>query len=80
MGSRVALEVARQGLRVALVDAGDFGGATSSASSKLIHGGLRYLSTGQFRVVRSSLAERRALQRHVAPHLVTGLPLIVAVP
>lgn len=80
VGSRVALEVARQGLRVALVDAGDFGGATSSASSKLIHGGLRYLSTGQFRVVRSSLAERRALQRHVAPHLVTGLPLIVAVP
>jgi glycerol-3-phosphate dehydrogenase len=80
VGSRVALEVARQGLRVALVDAGDFGGATSSASSKLIHGGLRYLSTGQFRVVRSSLAERRALERRLAPHLVSRLPLIVAVP
>ena len=80
VGARVAYEAALAGLRVALVDAGDFGGATSSASSKLVHGGLRYLSTGQLRLVRASLAERRALERRVAPHLVTSVPLVVAVP
>ena len=80
VGSRVAYEAARAGLRVALVDAGDFGGATSSASSQLVHGGLRYLSTGQLGLVRASLAERRALERRVAPRLVTSLPLVVAVP
>ena len=80
VGSRIAYEAAGAGLRVALVDAGDFGGATSSASSKLVHGGLRYLSTGQLGLVRAALAERRALERRVAPHLVTPLPLVVAVP
>ncbi len=43
IGARIAFEAARRGLSVALVDAGDFGGATSSASSKLVHGGFRYL-------------------------------------
>jgi glycerol-3-phosphate dehydrogenase len=80
VGSRIAYEAANAGLRVALVDAGDFGGGTSSASSKLVHGGLRYLSTGQIGLVRASLAERRVLERRVAPHLVTQLPLVVAVP
>ena len=47
VGSRVAYDAARSGKRVALVDAGDFGHATSSASSKLIHGGLRYLPMGE---------------------------------
>jgi glycerol-3-phosphate dehydrogenase len=80
VGSRIAYEAAGVGLRVALVDGGDFGGGTSSASSKLVHGGLRYLSTGQLSLVRASLAERRALEQRVAPHLVTPLPLVVAVP
>lgn len=70
-GSRVAYEAARRGLRVALVDAGDFGGATSSASSKLIHGGLRYLRLLQLGLVREALAERRVLLNRVAPHLVS---------
>ena len=66
VGSRVAYEAAHAGLRVALVDAGDFGGATSSASSKLVHGGLRYLATGDVRLVRQLHAERLALMTRVA--------------
>jgi glycerol-3-phosphate dehydrogenase len=80
VGSRIAYEASGAGLRVALVDGGDFGGGTSSASSKLVHGGLRYLSTGQLSLVRASLAERRALEQRVARDLVTPLPLVVAVP
>ena len=70
IGARVALEAALAGDRVALVDAGDFGGATSSASSKLIHGGLRYLRLFDFGLVRESHLERSALLDRVAPHLV----------
>ena len=77
VGSRVAYEAARNGLRVALVDAGDFGGATSSASSKLIHGGLRYLRLLQLGLVREALAERRALLTRVAPHLVRRQPFLL---
>ena len=55
VGGRVAFDAARAGLRVALVDAGDFGGATSGASARLIHGGLRYLRTGDFLLVRTAL-------------------------
>jgi glycerol-3-phosphate dehydrogenase len=51
IGARIAFEAARAGLSVALVDAGDFGGATSSASSKLIHGGFRYLPMGDLQLV-----------------------------
>jgi glycerol-3-phosphate dehydrogenase len=65
-----------RGLRVALVERGDFAGATSSRSSKLIHGGLRYLPQGQFRLVRSSLDERERLRRLTAPHLVKPLRLV----
>ena len=79
VGSRIAYEAARHGLRVALVDAGDFGGATSSASSKLVHGGLRYLATGDLRLVRRLQAERRTLMTAVAPHLVRPLPLLLVV-
>jgi glycerol-3-phosphate dehydrogenase len=79
VGSRVAYDGARAGLRVALVDAGDFGGATSSASSKLIHGGFRYLATGQLRLVRRSQYERAALLRAAGPHLVYELPVVIAV-
>ena len=78
VGSRVALDAARCGLRVALVDAGDFGGATSGASARLIHGGLRYLETGDVRLVRASLRERDVLASRVAPHLVRPLPFVLS--
>ena len=61
VGAGIAAHAARAGLAVALVDAGDFGGATSSASSKLIHGGLRYLRLGDVRLVREAHRERRVL-------------------
>lgn len=73
VGARVAYDAARSGMRVALVDAGDFGGATSSASSKLVHGGFRYLPAGRLRLVRQSQAERGALLQRVAPNLVRPL-------
>ena len=79
IGARIAFEAARSGARVALLDAHDFGGATSSASSKLIHGGLRYLQTGELRLVRESLLERRALLETVAPHLVRPLTFVLPV-
>jgi glycerol-3-phosphate dehydrogenase len=78
VGARVAFEAAHTGLRVALVDAGDFGGATSSASGKLVHGGLRYLRTGGMRLVRDARREQRLLAGRVAPHLVRRLPLLLA--
>ena len=67
---------ARTGSTVALVDRGDFASATSSASSKLIHGGLRYLQMGDIRLVREAHEERRALMNVVAPHLVHRLPFV----
>jgi glycerol-3-phosphate dehydrogenase len=79
VGAGVANEAARLGLAVALVDRGDFGGATSAASSKLIHGGLRYLRLGDVRLVREAHKERRALLRVVAPHLVRRLPFLLPV-
>jgi glycerol-3-phosphate dehydrogenase len=79
IGSRIAYEAARHGLRALLVDAGDFGGATSSASSKLVHGGLRYLATGNLRLVRELQRERHALMTSVAPRLVRPLPMLLAV-
>lgn len=69
LGISTAWHAAQSGLRVALVDAGDFAGATSSASSKLLHGGLRYLQTGSVKLVAENHFERRALTRAVAPHL-----------
>jgi glycerol-3-phosphate dehydrogenase len=68
-GVHVAREAAGRGLRVVLVDKADFGGGTSSATTKLIHGGIRYLENYQFGVVRESLRERRILALG-APHLV----------
>ena len=78
IGARVACEAARAGASVALLDAGDFGGATSSASSKLVHGGLRYLPLGDIGLIRESHLERRALMDRVAPHLVR--PLVFLLP
>src|SRR5438045_8072861 len=68
-GAGIARDAAGRGLRVLLCEQGDLAGATSSASSKMIHGGLRYLEHYQFRLVRESLAEREILLR-IAPHLV----------
>jgi len=79
VGARIAYEAARSGARVALLDAADFGGATSSASSKLIHGGLRYLQMGDLRLVRESQLERRVLLDGVAPHLVWPLTFVLPV-
>src|SRR5579864_977889 len=69
-GAAIARDAAMRGLRVALVDKGDFAGATSSRSSKLIHGGLRYLPQGQLRLVFHALRERERLRHLTAPHLV----------
>jgi glycerol-3-phosphate dehydrogenase len=79
IGSRVAFDAARYGLRVALVDSGDFGGATSGASARLIHGGLRYLGTGSVRLVRAALRERDVLASRIAPHLVRPQPFLLSV-
>jgi len=76
IGAGIAAHAARAGLATALVDAGDFGGATSSASSKLIHGGLRYLRLGDVRLVREAHHERRLLTTIVAPHLVRRIPFL----
>ncbi len=67
-GAGIARDAATRGVRVALVDAGDFAGQTSSQSSRLIHGGLRYLQYGDLRLVFEGLSERRHLMA-TAPHL-----------
>ena len=77
VGAGVAAAASAHGLAVALVDRGDFGGGTSSASSKLIHGGLRYLRLGDVGLVTEAHQERRALMRVVAPHLVRRLPFLL---
>ncbi|MGB6552507.1 MAG: FAD-dependent oxidoreductase, partial [Candidatus Binataceae bacterium] len=69
-GAAIARDAAMRGLRVALVDRGDFAGGTSSRSSKLIHGGFRYLPQGQLKLVYQALRERERLRRRTAPHLV----------
>ena len=71
-------ELALQGVRALLVDRGDFCGACSSAPSRMIHGGLRYLENGEIALVRESLRERDALLRN-APHMVRPLPTTVPV-
>jgi glycerol-3-phosphate dehydrogenase len=71
-GGGIARDAAVRGLRIAVVDAGDFGGGTSSRSSRLIHGGLRYLEHYEFGLVREASHERRSLLR-IAPHLVRPL-------
>ena len=66
-GAAIARDAAMRGLTLALVDRGDIAGATSSHSSTLIHGGLRYLAQGQLRLVREALNERERLHRLSAP-------------
>lgn len=75
-GAGVALDAAARGLRTALVEERDFASGTSSRSSKLIHGGLRYLQQREFRLVYEGLAERQHLLDN-APHLVSPLPFLI---
>jgi glycerol-3-phosphate dehydrogenase len=75
-GAGAALDAALRGLRVALIDKGDFASGTSSASSKLVHGGLRYLEYGRFGLVYEATDERRRLLRN-APHLVRPLRFVL---
>ncbi|WP_028323427.1 glycerol-3-phosphate dehydrogenase/oxidase [Desulfatirhabdium butyrativorans] len=75
-GACLCHDAALRGWRVALLEKGDFGGFTSSASSKLIHGGIRYLPTGQFWKVRES-SEERAFFHNIAPHATRTIPFIV---
>src|SRR3954465_15894738 len=76
-GAGAALDAASRGLSGALRGARDFAAATSSRSSKLIHGGLRYLEQFAFPLVREALAERSRLVETIAPHLVTPLPFLL---
>lgn len=77
-GAGLARDAALRGLRVLLLDKGDLCGGTSAWSTRLIHGGLRYLEHGEFGLVRESLRERETLLR-VAPHLVRPLPVLLPV-
>ena len=77
-GAGVALDAASRGLKVALVERRDLASGTSSKSSKLVHGGLRYLQQREFRLVYQALAERQRL-RKTAPHLVRLLPFLIPV-
>ena len=74
-GAGVARDAAMRGLRTVLVEQQDFGSGTSSRSSRLVHGGLRYLETGDLRLVLEANRERRTLLR-IAPHLVWPLPFV----
>ena len=75
-GTGSALDAATRGLSVGLVEARDFASGTSSRSSKLIHGGLRYLEMLDFRLVAEALAERSLLTTKLAPHLVKPIPFL----
>src|SRR6266545_6773489 len=77
-GAGVARDLALRGISVALVDKDDFAYGTTSRSSKLIHGGLRYLEMFDFGLVRESLRERETLQK-LAPHVVRPLPFLVPI-
>jgi glycerol-3-phosphate dehydrogenase len=75
-GAGAALDAATRGLRVGLVEARDLAAGTSSASSKLIHGGLRYLEMGDIGLVREALRERELLLTRIAPDLVAPVPFL----
>ncbi len=77
-GAGIARDAALRGLKVALFEKNDYASGTSSKSSKLVHGGLRYLEHGEIRLVFESVSERRVQQR-VAPHLVRPQPFIIPI-
>ncbi len=76
-GAGVALDAAARGLRVAAVDAHDLAFGTSRWSSKLVHGGLRYLARGQVAVAHESAVERGVLMTRTAPHLTRAMPMVI---
>ncbi|MEU8385174.1 glycerol-3-phosphate dehydrogenase/oxidase [Streptosporangium sp. NPDC048865] len=76
VGAGVALDAVTRGLSVGLLEARDFASGTSSRSSKLIHGGLRYLEQLNFDLVREALQERALLLQRIAPHLVRPVPFL----
>ena len=78
-GAGVAVDAASRGLSVALIDQGDFAQGTSRWSSKLIHGGLRYLAKGELSIARESAVERDILLQRTAPHLLRALPMITPI-
>ncbi len=75
-GTGAALDAATRGLSVALIEARDYAAGASSKSSKLIHGGLRYLEMLDFGLVREALRERKLLLTELAPHLVRPVPFL----
>ncbi|WP_433612913.1 glycerol-3-phosphate dehydrogenase/oxidase [Dactylosporangium sp. CA-139114] len=79
-GAGAALDAASRGLSVALIEARDLAAGTSSRSSKLIHGGLRYLEQLEFGLVTEALQERGLLASRLAPHLVRPVPILVPLP
>jgi glycerol-3-phosphate dehydrogenase len=77
-GAGIARDAAMRGLSVLLLDKNDIGSGTTATSTRLIHGGLRYLEHLEFRLVRESLRERERLL-HIAPHLVRPLPMMIPI-
>src|SRR2546423_11353863 len=77
-GAGIARDAAMRGLKVLLIDKADIGSGTTSASTRLIHGGLRYLEHFEFGLVRESLRERETLLK-IAPHLVKPLPITIPI-
>ena len=75
-GAGIARDAAGRGLSVCLADKGEIGGATSSWSTKLIHGGLRYLENYEFKLVRESLKEREIVYK-IAKHISKPIPFII---
>ena len=75
-GAGIALDAATRGLRTAIVEAGDWAMGTSAWSSKLVHGGLRYLYNLDFKLVSEALKERGLLLERTAPHLVKAQPFL----
>ncbi|GGM49855.1 FAD-dependent oxidoreductase [Longimycelium tulufanense] len=76
VGAGTALDAATRGLRVGIVEARDWASGTSSRSTKLIHGGLRYLEMFDFKLVREALLDRALLLQKIAPHLVRPVPFL----
>src|SRR6186997_3130598 len=76
IGCGIARDAALRGLRVVLVEQRDFGSGTTAASTRIVHGGLRYLEMLDFRLVRLDLRERETLLR-IAPHLVCPLEFVI---
>ena len=77
-GAGIARDAAMRGLKVLVLDKGDIGSGTSSWSTRLIHGGLRYLEHGEFGLIRESLREREVLLR-IASHLVSPIPILIPI-